>query len=205
MPVSAWPPVCSETRMTAAPPSLPLHLPDWAEGLEDRARRFAGDIDKMRFVIDLARRNVDAGTDGPFGAAIFARTDGRLLAIGMNSVLRLKSSVLHAEMLAILRAEAHLGAHSLRLPGRDEYELFSSSEPCAMCLGGILWSGIRRLVCAAPASCARAIGFDEGPVTEASFEHLSASGIEIARGPCAGEAEAVIRCYRERGGPIYNP
>lgn len=189
---------------TRAPPSLSLALPDWAEALEDRTRCFGDDRDKMRFVIDLARRNVETDSGGPFGAAIFSRTEGRLLAIGVNSVLRLKSSVLHAEMLAILRAQHYLECHSLRAQADGEYELFSSCEPCAMCLGGILWSGIRRLVCAAPAASARAIGFDEGPVAEVSYAYLEKAGIEVARGLLAVEAGTVIERYRQLGGVIYN-
>jgi tRNA(Arg) A34 adenosine deaminase TadA len=73
-----------------------------------------------------------------------------------------------------------------------------------MCLGGILWSGVRRLVCAAPAANARAIGFDEGPVTEASYAYLEKAGIEVLRGVLAEDAEAVIRRYAELGGTIYN-
>lgn len=184
--------------------SLSLALPDWAASLEDAPRRYADDNDKMRCVVDLARRNVETGSGGPFGAAIFNRTDGRLLAAGVNSVLRLKSSVLHAEMHAILRAQARLGRHGLRTPDGPDYELFASCDPCAMCLGGILWSGVRRLVCAAPSACARAIGFDEGPVDAASYAYLEKAGIEVRRGVLAEEAEAVIRRYAELGGAIYN-
>lgn len=190
--------------MPDTPASLPLDLPDWAAPLEDPARCFRDDAEKMRFVIDLARSNVEAGSGGPFGAAIFSRDEGRVLAIGVNSVLRLKSSVLHAEMLAILRAQRGLGWHTLHRPGQPEYELFASCEPCAMCLGGILWSGLRHLVCAAPAASARAVGFDEGPVTEASYTYLRRAGIEVVRGLLAGEASAVIRRYAELGGPLYN-
>ncbi len=189
---------------TRAPFSLSLALPDWADALEDRSRHFSDDAEKMRYVIDLARRNVETGSGGPFGAAIFDRDDGTLLAVGVNSVLRLNSSVLHAEMLAILRAQHALASRSLRDQAESRYELFTSCEPCAMCLGGILWSGVRRLVCAAPAASARAIGFDEGPVSEASYAYLESAGIEVARGLLADEAEAVIRRYAELGGTIYN-
>jgi len=184
--------------------SLSLALPDWAAALEDTPRRCAGDLDRMRFVIDLARRNVETGSGGPFGAAIFSRPDGRLLALGVNSVLRLKSSLLHAEMHAILRAQARLGRHGLRAPDVPEYELFASCEPCAMCLGGILWSGVRRLVCAAPSASARAIGFDEGPVDAASYDYLVGAGIEVVRSVLAEEATAVIQRYAALGGTIYN-
>jgi tRNA(Arg) A34 adenosine deaminase TadA len=183
---------------------LSLALPDWARPFEAGARCFGDDVDKMRFVIELARRNVEAGSGGPFGAAIFARDDGRLVSLGVNSVLRLRSSVLHAEMLALMRAQQGLASHTLHRPGKTDYELFSSCEPCAMCLGGILWSGVRRLVCAGTAECARAIGFDEGPVDEDAYAYLRATGIEVVRNLLADEASAVIRRYAELGRPIYN-
>jgi tRNA(Arg) A34 adenosine deaminase TadA len=184
--------------------SLRIDLPDWARPLEDSTRCFSDDTEKMRFAIDLARRNVEAGSGGPFGAAVFERATGRLLSVGVNSVVRLESSVLHAEMLALMRAQQRLGSYTLHRPGEPEYELFSSCEPCAMCLGGILWSGVRRLVCGAGAVEARAIGFDEGPVFAESYRHLEQAGIVIRLGLLADEASAIIRRYRERGGPIYN-
>jgi tRNA(Arg) A34 adenosine deaminase TadA len=73
-----------------------------------------------------------------------------------------------------------------------------------MCLGGILWSGIQRLVCGASAAAARAIGFDEGPVNPDSYRHLEQAGIEVRCGVLADEAAGVIRLYRQRGGTIYN-
>ncbi len=184
--------------------SLCIDLPDWARSMEDSTRCFTDDTKKMRFAIDLARRNVDAGSGGPFGAAIFERATGRLISLGVNSVIRLQSSVLHAEMLAIMRAQQGLGSYTLHRPGQSEYELFSSCEPCAMCLGGILWSGVRRMVCGAPAASARAIGFDEGPVYPESYGYLENSGIEVVRGLLADEAHTIIVDYRDRDGPIYN-
>lgn len=181
--------------------SLSLDLPDWAVRFENGDTRITDDQSGMAFSIELARRNVEQDTGGPFGAAIFSIGEGRLLAIGVNSVLRLNSSVLHAEMMAIMRAQVTLGNYTLRERG---YALYSSCEPCAMCLGGILWSGLRRLICGAPASAARGIGFDEGPVNEQSYDHLKQAGIEIRRGLMADQAIAVIDGYQQHGGLIYN-
>ncbi|NTV94191.1 MAG: nucleoside deaminase [Thiobacillus sp.] len=180
---------------------LPLDLPDWAIPYDDRSLIIADDEGRMRLAIELARQNVEHGTGGPFGAAIFSQAEGRLLAIGVNSVLRLNSSVLHAEMMAIMRAQRLLGTYTLKQPG---HALYSSCEPCAMCLGGILWSGIERLVCAAPAEAARAIGFDEGPVRPDSYNHLERAGIAILRGVMADEGTQVILRYQAAGGTIYN-
>jgi tRNA(Arg) A34 adenosine deaminase TadA len=181
---------------------LPLDLPDWAIEVEASTDTVISDDEAgMRFVISLARQNVVQGTGGPFGAAIFSQQEGRLLAIGVNSVMRLNSSVMHAEMLAILRAQKRLGNYTLRTPG---FVLYSSCEPCAMCLGGILWSGLRRLVCGADAASARAIGFDEGPVYAESYQHLTQAGIAVRRNVLASEARSVIDLYKKLGGTIYN-
>lgn len=181
---------------------LPLTLPEWAASCLDEARIFAGDAGKMSLAIDLARRNVEQGTGGPFGAAIFNRGTGELVSIGMNLVVAAKNSVLHAEMVAIMAAEARIGSFTLAAKGR--YELFTSCEPCAMCLGGILWSGVDRLVCAAAAEDARAIGFDEGPVYPESYRYLEERGIEIARGYMRDEGREVLKRYQNQGGVLYN-
>lgn len=117
----------------------------------------------MRFVIDLAHENVARRTGGPFAAAVFRSDDGRCVSAGVNSVMRLNSAVLHAEVVALMFAQARVGSYTLRVADAS-YELVTSCEPCAMCLGAILWSGVRRLVCGAARSDAERIGFDEGPV-----------------------------------------
>lgn len=180
---------------------LPLDLPDWAAPYDERGLAIADDEGRMRYAIELARQNVEQRTGGPFGAAIFEQASGRLLAIGINSVVRLESSVLHAEMMAIMRAQRVVGSYTLRLA---DCALYASCEPCAMCLGGILWSGVRRLVCAAPAAVARAAGFDEGPVSPDAYRYLEGAGIEVRRGLMAAEASAAIERYQALGGPIYN-
>lgn len=180
---------------------LPIDLPDWAVARENHDTSIMGADARMRFTIDLARQNIVYGSGGPFGAALFSLDEGRLIAIGLNSVVRLNSSVLHAEMMAILRAQRRFGSYTLRAAN---LALYTSCEPCAMCLGGILWSGIRQLVCAAPADSARRVGFDEGPVNAESYRHLERAGIEVRRGLLAAEADAVIQLYRDSGGVIYN-
>jgi tRNA(Arg) A34 adenosine deaminase TadA len=72
-----------------------------------------------------------------------------------------------------------------------------------MCLGATLWSGVTRIVCAARKDDASAIGFDEGPVFEASYEHLVKSGVSVTRNCMRKEAAEVLRLYGEEG-VIYN-
>ncbi len=180
---------------------LAVTLPDWAQGYDTPGRAVAGDEARMRYAIELARNNVEHGTGGPFGAAIFNLENDRLVAIGVNSVLRLRSSLLHAEVMAIMRAQLASGSYTLKHAG---HALYTSCEPCAMCLGAILWSGLRQLVCGAPAQAACEIGFDEGPVYPDSYRHLENAGMTVRRGLLADEATAVIRRYHLYGGTIYN-
>jgi tRNA(Arg) A34 adenosine deaminase TadA len=180
-------------------------LPDWVRDRADSVGPLAGDEARMRFVIDLSREQVVRGTGGPFAAAVFESATGRLVAPGVNLVEHARNSVLHAEVVALMLAEQRLGSYSLSAAGLPPLELVTSSTPCAMCLGAVLWSGVRRLVCAARTEDVRAIGFDEGPVYPDSFAHLERRGIAIVRDVCRDEAARVLREYAKSGGLIYNP
>ena len=184
--------------------AVAVTLPAWVEGVVDAYPACTSDTERMRLAITLARENIVRGSGGPFGAAIFARGAPRPLAVGVNCVERLRNAVLHAEIVALMLAEARLGSYTLRAPGAPEYELFTSCAPCAMCLGATLWSGVRRIVCAAGREDAMALGFDEGPVFPESWRYLEAQGIALEHGLLAAEAGAVMRRYREGNGLVYN-
>jgi tRNA(Arg) A34 adenosine deaminase TadA len=181
--------------------SLEISLPEWAVNLAAQKQYYLDDADKMGLAVALAERNIRAG-GGPFGAAVFEIGSGKVMGVGLNLVVPAGNSTLHAEMVAIMMAEAVLGRHSLSEVGR--YELFTSCAPCAMCLGGILWAGVERLVCAAEAEDARQIGFDEGPVFEESYDYLKARGVTVVRGFMREAGSAVLRNYATQGGQIYN-
>ena len=185
-------------------PAIKIELPVWVETFVEWEKQYKSDEDKMSLAIDLSLENVRQNTGGPFGAAIFEAESGRLLSVGMNQVVRLNNSNLHAEVLAIMTAQAVLGTFSLNSADSTKYELFSSCEPCCMCLGATLWSGVNRLVCAANKDDASQIGFDEGPVYESSYEYLEARGINVKRGFLRDEAVKAFDSYRKTGGVIYN-
>jgi len=185
--------------------AVTISLPPWVETTVDWQRRYDADADKMRLAVALSRLNVERETGGPFGAAVFELGTGRLVAIGVNSVVRLNCSALHAEVVALMLAEQERHSFTLSAPGLPQHELVTSCEPCAMCLGATLWSGVKRLVCGATREDATRLGFDEGPVFPASYEYLSHAGIEIVREVGREEACAVLELYRARSGPIYNP
>jgi tRNA(Arg) A34 adenosine deaminase TadA len=184
-------------------PVVQVAYPPWVEDAVDWERTYTSDGEKMTLAITVSRLNIEHGTGEPFGAALFRSDTGQLVAVGMSQVVRQNNSALHAEVVAIMFAEQRLQAYNLRTGGHP-YELFSSCEPCAMCLGAIHWSGVRRLVCGATREDAQRIGFDEGPVFPASYAYLSERGVEILQEVQRQEANAVIQAYFTSGGLIHN-
>ena len=186
-------------------PEVTLRLPGWVGDLvADPERTYPTSLERMAFVIELSRRNVRRGTGGPFGAAIFERETGRLLAPGVNLVPTSNCSIFHAEMVAIALAQKAVGTSDLGGPGRPAYELVASTEPCAMCLGATPWSGVRRLACGARDEDAEEIGFDEGMKPADWIGSLEERGITAERDVLRDEAVSVLREYVESGGEIYN-
>ena len=87
----------------------------------------------MRKAIELSKENVENG-GGPFGAVI-ATKDGEIVATGVNRVTASCDPTAHAEVSAIRAAAAKLGTFDL-----SGYEIYTSCEPCPMCLGAIYWA-----------------------------------------------------------------
>ncbi|MDY0213506.1 MAG: nucleoside deaminase [Desulfuromonadaceae bacterium] len=191
--------------LAAAADKVCFGLPPWITALEHSAKasRFTADAAKMNWVLELARRNIADG-GGPFAAAIFALDSGELIAPGVNRVVALNCSVLHAEMFAIMLAQQRLGNFSLNPESGSGYELVTSTEPCAMCLGAIPWAGLKRLVCGARDQDARAVGFDEGDKPEHWVSSLEQRGISITRDICRTEAAELLQEYARNSGEIYN-
>jgi tRNA(Arg) A34 adenosine deaminase TadA len=181
-----------------------VDVPPWVNEVVGWDRFYASDEARMRLAIELSRQNVLRGTGGPFAAAIFERSAGALLSVGVNSVVRLNNSTLHGEMVAIMMAQHRLGSYTLAGSPEASYELFSSCDPCAMCLGAVLWSGVQRLVTGADRDDATALNFEEGPVFPQSYTYLDERGVAIRRGVLRQEAASVLELYRRQGGRIYN-
>jgi len=157
----------------------------------------------MRFVVTLARENVQRQTGAPFGAGVFD-ANGCLVAPGVNVVVTHNCSILHAEMVAIALAQKKLGRYDISDEGKSDYELVASTEPCAMCFGAIPWSGVTRLVCGARDEDARYIGFDEGPKLPNWQQALEEIGVQVSRDVLRQEAVDVLNLYVKLGGAIYN-
>src|SRR4051794_39884800 len=127
-------------------PSVHLEYPAWVDEIVDWERTYTSDEEKMRLAIAVSAANVDRGSGGPFGAVIFVAGPGKPVAAGMNSVVRLNNCALHGEMVAFMMAQQRVGSFTLGGPNMPVHELFTSCEPCARCLGGTLWSGVKRVV-----------------------------------------------------------
>lgn len=185
-------------------PEIEVKLPSWTESfLTEEAESFRSVEDRMRLVVELSRQNIEHQTGGPFGAAVFD-SNGLLVAPGMNLVVPSNCSVLHAEIVALALAQKVLGRYDIGDGGTLKYDLVVSTEPCAMCFGAVLWSGVSRLICAARDEDARSIGFDEGPKLSNWDAELKSRGIAVVRDVLREEAAAVLQEYAAGGGPIYN-
>jgi tRNA(Arg) A34 adenosine deaminase TadA len=182
-------------------PVISFEFPHWFADATAAVRPMPSIEDRMAFVVGLAAQNVDRGTGGPFAAGIFD-ADGSLIAGAVNMVVPSSAPIAHAEIIAIASAGQTLGTWDLAAAGA--VELVSSTEPCAMCLGAVPWSGVRRLVCGATDDDARAVGFDEGHKPSDWVEHLESIGIEVMRHVGREDAAAVLSRYAKTGGDIYN-
>ena len=182
---------------------ITITFPDWLKNFPSVEEDFTGDEAKMRLAIELAAENIKQKTGGPFGAAIFETNSNNLISVGVNQVMPLNNSCLHAEIVAIMAAQKKLRTHNLNFA--PHFELFTSCEPCAMCLGAILWSGVSRMICAATKDDAEKAGFDEGPVNEFSYRYLTERNITVERNFMRAAAAKIFKQYLESGGVIYNP
>lgn len=108
----------------------------------------------LRRAIELARQGMAEGFGGPFGAVVVRGDD--ILAESYNQVTSSNDPTAHAEIVAIRAACRAVGDFSL-----SGCEIYSSCEPCPMCLGAIYWARLDRLYFAASRTDAASIGFDD--------------------------------------------
>ena len=114
----------------------------------------ADDARFMQMAIDLSVENVDNG-GGPFGAVIVS-PDGEVIATGVNRVTATNDPTAHAEVSAIRAACQKV--HDFKLHGCTVY---SSCEPCPMCLSALYWAGVKRICFGNTKADAKAIDFDD--------------------------------------------
>ena len=185
-----------------------LTIPAWVHDQVDNTRAYPGDEAKVALAIELSRMNVEAGSGGPFGAAVFNAEDDRIVSVGVNRVLPQACSVAHAETMAYMLAQQRLQRARLnrdlddRVIGR--FVLATSAQPCCQCYGATVWAGIDRLLIGARSQDVEALTpFDEGPLPADWIGELQRRGIEVVRDIQREAACEVLRRYGESDAGRY--
>lgn len=128
----------------------------------------------MRRAIALSRTGMAGGAGGPFGAVV--AKDGQVIAEGWNQVTSTNDPTAHAEVVAIRRACAALGRFDLR-----GAVLYTSCEPCPMCLAAAYWARLDRVVYANARDDAAAIGFDDQWLYDEVAKPVAARALPMRR------------------------
>jgi tRNA(Arg) A34 adenosine deaminase TadA len=113
------------------------------------------DLGFLRAAIEVSRRGIEVEGNTPFGALIVIG-GADVVGEGVSSVMRLHDPTAHAEMIALRAAGARLGRHLMQ-----DAVMYSSSEPCPMCLSGCYWAQIPRVVYAASSVDVATHGFED--------------------------------------------
>ncbi len=142
----------------------------------------------------LSRAGMEAGSGGPFGAVLVR--DGRIIAEGCNQVTSSNDPTAHAEVVAIRRACEALGTFSLA-----NTTLYSSCEPCPMCLSAMYWARVDRLVFANTRDQAAAIGFDDAFLYDEVVKPPLVRALPTLHQPST-EAEAVFHAWAEKADKV---
>ena len=144
----------------------------------------------MARAIELATENVRSGRGGPFAAVVVK--DGRIIAEGTNQVTSSYDPTAHAEIVAIRKACEALKDYQL-----NDCEIYTTCEPCPMCLGAIYWARPARVFFASTASDAARAGFDDSFIFEQMqlpFAERRIPMIPMMR----DEARAALRAWEEK-------
>lgn len=184
------------------PAQLNLVLPEWLREAVDESRVYPDDESRVALAIELARRNVENATGGPFGAAVFM-AGGQLVSVGVNQVLPQNCSAAHAEMMAYMLAQSRVQRSRLNENG-ERFVLASSAQPCCQCYGATFWAGIDELLIGARSEDVEELtDFDEGPLPADWIGELESRGIAVRRDIMREAARDVFLRYRELGGTAY--
>jgi guanine deaminase len=146
----------------------------------------------MRRAIELSRQAMDEGAGPPFGAVIVH--DGQVVAEGHNDSFVTNDPTAHAEIVAIRRACKAMGSRSLK-----GCVIYSSAEPCPMCLGAIYWSGMGRVYYGNDRTTAAAAGFDDERLYREIALPVEDRALPMVR-QLAEEAKAVFDAWQAKIG-----
>lgn len=180
--------------------SKTINLPKWINDEIDEKILLVSNEDKMKFVLELANKNVLKKSGGPFAAAVFNGQTNKLVAVGLNCVVDNNSSIAHAEVVALTLAQEKLKTFRLA----DELILVSSAQPCVMCTGAVLWSGVKTLIYGATKEdVEEVVGFDEGPLHPNWVEEFKQRGINVIGKILNKESRQALQLYKDNEGILY--
>jgi guanine deaminase len=148
----------------------------------------------MARAIQLSIDNVLSGNGGPFGAVIVK--DGSIIAEGVNRVTSSNDPTAHAEVIAIREACSKLGAFQL-----EGCDIYTSCEPCPMCLGAIYWARLGRIYYGNVAADASAIGFDDSFIYRELAHELPQRSIPMVE-MMREQALAAFRAWQQKPNKI---
>jgi guanine deaminase len=114
----------------------------------------ARDMDFLKIAIDMARQGISSNRGGPFGAIVVQ--DDEIIGRGCNQVTSSHDPTAHAEIVAIRHACNNIKSFQLK-----NCSIYSTCEPCPMCLGAIYWAGLKRVIFSLSRLDAKKIGFQD--------------------------------------------
>ena len=148
----------------------------------------------MARAIQLAIDNVTSGRGGPFGAIVVK--DSNVIAEAANLVTATNDPTAHAEIVAIRAACQKLDVFDL-----EGCEIFTSCEPCPMCLGAIYWARLSRIYFASDAADASQAGFDDSLIYREIAQPYSQRKVPMIQ-TMRDEALAAFRAWQEKSNKI---
>lgn len=129
-------------------------------------------IEFMLRAIELSKNGLESGKGGPFGCVIVK--DGKIIGEGNNQVTSTNDPTAHAEMVAIRNACKNINSFQL-----EGCEVYTSCEPCPMCLGAIYWARPDKIYFANNRSDAAEIGFDDAFIYDEIGEKIENRKIQM--------------------------
>lgn len=149
----------------------------------------------MKIAKEIAENGMNHDEGGPFGAIITDK-EGNIIAKGNNQVLKNNDPTAHAEVVAIRNACSKLNTYDL-----SEYILYTSCEPCPMCLSAIIWSNIKEVYYACRKNDAAGIGFRDDMI----YEYLKGNNTDLINLKQIDRDECIelFEKYKKQGKTIY--
>lgn len=153
-------------------------------------------MDFMKEAITESAKNLDTGYGGPFGAVVVK--DGTIIGRGHNEVIKNNDPTCHGEMQAIRDACRNLGTYDL-----SGCDLYTSAQPCPMCLSAIIWANIKTVYYGNTAKDTAAIGFRDDYIYQFIENGCKNTDVLSLTQLDRDEANKIFAAYKEKNMTIY--